>query len=299
MSTVGKKGRMHKLRNRLMGGGGSGSTGGGGRSQQASTESLFLDVPKQTRSASFDEMQLKNGTESKLLMVPDATSNKPRSKSFDSATSSSSYDGPSLLDVPRMRLRRRSSSDKNLNMCVHCIYLEELEKNDSPVLTPATTPTRDRVSWAQGALFHCRFDSSSGDSFQTESEDDDDEDKAIQREVEIASEILIPLPLVTLTSHFDSNNFYVSKNSASDPGITVVSLEVPEVWPANKQRSASVDGNFLKPVTSSSGQTDDGSSSSSSWLDATTAAKSQRSKSVDIMLPVQSDSNTATTFIKK
>lgn len=88
-----------------------------------------LEVPKQVRSASFDEMQLEakrnqealQQTES-LLKVP---ANSQRSKSMDAGTSE---DSAMYLEVPRRYVRRRSSGDKVPIFCVHCQYIDDIAK---------------------------------------------------------------------------------------------------------------------------------------------------------------------------
>ncbi|KAI8036194.1 hypothetical protein M5D96_011054, partial [Drosophila gunungcola] len=109
-----------------------------------------LEVPKQVRSASFDEMQLESqrasssllkqqssssasaderSSEAGFLQVPLAA-HQQRSHSFDSATASGgSDDSGTFLEVPRrLRTARRSSSTKTPPPCIHCLYLEEYER---------------------------------------------------------------------------------------------------------------------------------------------------------------------------
>ncbi|XP_016984632.1 eye-specific diacylglycerol kinase isoform X3 [Drosophila rhopaloa] len=107
-----------------------------------------LEVPKQVRSASFDEMQLESqrasssllkqqsassaeerSSESGLLQVPLAA-HQQRSHSFDSATpSGGSDDSGAFLEVPAQpKPARRSSSTKTPPPCIHCQYLEEYER---------------------------------------------------------------------------------------------------------------------------------------------------------------------------
>ncbi|KAH8354748.1 hypothetical protein KR084_006135 [Drosophila pseudotakahashii] len=108
-----------------------------------------LEVPKQVRSASFDEMQLESqrasssllkqqssssasaderSSEAGFLQVPLAA-HQQRSHSFDSATASGgSDDSGTFLEVPRRLKARRSSSTKTPPPCIHCHYLEEYER---------------------------------------------------------------------------------------------------------------------------------------------------------------------------
>ncbi|CAD7090814.1 unnamed protein product [Hermetia illucens] len=98
-----------------------------------------LEVPKQVRSASFDEMKLETQRTAQLLkhqasadeqsttgflQVPQAHSQ--RSRSFDSAGSD---DSGTFLEVPRrFQTKRRSSNTKTPPPCIHCQYLEEYER---------------------------------------------------------------------------------------------------------------------------------------------------------------------------
>lgn len=122
-----------------------------------------LEVPKQVRSVSFDEIKLgcskrdedarkerssvgggggggQAGTASSLR-VPAGSGSGQRSRSFDSSaatassTSSGDRDDPGVfLEVPSSKHqlfhRRRSSGEKvpAAASCVHCAYLEELSK---------------------------------------------------------------------------------------------------------------------------------------------------------------------------
>ncbi|XP_035897196.1 eye-specific diacylglycerol kinase isoform X2 [Anopheles stephensi] len=113
-----------------------------------------LEVPKQVRSASFDEIQLEaqrshqqrslsaaaapsvdeasgvsSGVGSLLLQVPQTTPGQ-RSRSFDLAGSASdegSAVAAAFLDVPK-RFQRRKSSSKTPPPCIHCLYLEEYRR---------------------------------------------------------------------------------------------------------------------------------------------------------------------------
>lgn len=99
-----------------------------------------LEVPKQVRSASFDEIQLEakrsqqQAAEEKdsgpgggaigFLKVPQFVNQ--RSKSFDSGGSEDS--AAMYLEVPRRFQRRRSSSDKLPAICFHCTCVEEYSR---------------------------------------------------------------------------------------------------------------------------------------------------------------------------
>lgn len=101
----------------------------------------------QVRSASFDEIQLENqrsvaaaaaaatatGGEERfpLLQVPQVP--QQRSKSFDSASATSTADeANTFLEVPRRFQKRRSSNTKTSPpACIHCQYLEEYRRQIS------------------------------------------------------------------------------------------------------------------------------------------------------------------------
>ncbi|XP_062527831.1 eye-specific diacylglycerol kinase isoform X2 [Bombyx mori] len=98
-----------------------------------------LEVPKQVRSASFDEIQLEaargSGT-SVLLAVPQPGA---RSRSFDSAGSD---DSGTYLEVPRLWSRRRSGKGTP-PPCVHCRHMETWLARRSE---ERTTPERPLAS---------------------------------------------------------------------------------------------------------------------------------------------------------
>ncbi|KAJ3665035.1 hypothetical protein Zmor_000551 [Zophobas morio] len=92
-----------------------------------------LEVPKQVRSASFDEIQLEakrlqagagqSSDPSSLLRVPQFPGQ--RSRSVDSGGSEESGN---FLEVPSRRFQRRRSSSSKSPVCVHCLCLEEYAK---------------------------------------------------------------------------------------------------------------------------------------------------------------------------
>ncbi|XP_037029627.1 eye-specific diacylglycerol kinase isoform X3 [Bradysia coprophila] len=97
-----------------------------------------LEVPKQVRSASFDEIQLdtqrtvqflrqhsSNDEKPDLLTVPQQHGGQ-RSRSFDSAGHDEA--AAPFLEVPKRFQRRRSSNSKTPPPCVHCQYMDEYEK---------------------------------------------------------------------------------------------------------------------------------------------------------------------------
>lgn len=97
-----------------------------------------LEVPKQVRSASFDEIKLESqraaqcfhqsstALQTGLLSVPTC---QQRSRSFDSAGTEFTDTNTSFLDVPK-RFQRRKSSAKAPS-CIHCVYVEEQRKRGS------------------------------------------------------------------------------------------------------------------------------------------------------------------------
>ncbi|KAL4714397.1 hypothetical protein ACJJTC_017692, partial [Scirpophaga incertulas] len=92
-----------------------------------------LEVPKQVRSASFDEIQLeaaRTASGGTLLAVPQPGA---RSRSFDSAGSD---DSGTYLEVPRLWSRRRSGKGTP-PPCVHCRHMETwLARRSEERVTP-------------------------------------------------------------------------------------------------------------------------------------------------------------------
>ncbi|XP_065205629.1 eye-specific diacylglycerol kinase-like isoform X2 [Planococcus citri] len=144
-----------------------------------------LEVPKQIRSASFDEMKLgshrtlyeqssvDSGTAGGgLLQVPLAVSASQRSKSFDSSGTGGTTppdDTRMFLEVPSRQLtpRRKASSEKSPVFCVHCMYLEELNKSGSRQSSGEDGPSSSR------SLTYS--DTSTSDDFDSENEYADEE----------------------------------------------------------------------------------------------------------------------------
>ncbi|XP_026747257.1 eye-specific diacylglycerol kinase isoform X2 [Trichoplusia ni] len=123
-----------------------------------------LEVPKQVRSASFDEIQLeavRSSGASVLLSVPQPGA---RSRSFDSAGSD---DSGTYLEVPRLWSRRRSGKGTP-PPCVHCRHMETwLARRSEERVTP------ERAIASSSA------------------EDDDEEDES---ELDIPQVLLAPPP---------------------------------------------------------------------------------------------------------
>lgn len=112
-----------------------------------------LEVPKQVRSASFDEIQLEakrqqqqlqaaSGQElGSLLRVPQFPGQ--RSRSVDSGATDES--ASNFLEVPRRFQRRRSSGSKSV-YCVHCVCLEEYNRQHSGDELPPEPPDKGSLS---------------------------------------------------------------------------------------------------------------------------------------------------------
>ncbi|XP_041972617.1 eye-specific diacylglycerol kinase isoform X2 [Aricia agestis] len=79
-----------------------------------------LEVPKQIRSASFDEIQLEAARSSGSTLLLSVPQQGARSRSFDSAGSD---DSGTYLEVPRIWSRRRSGKGTP-PPCVHCRHME-------------------------------------------------------------------------------------------------------------------------------------------------------------------------------
>lgn len=93
-----------------------------------------LEVPKQVRSASFDEIQLEakrlqgaagQTSDTSLLRVPQFPGQ--RSRSVDSGSGGSDESG-NFLEVPSRRFQRRRSSGGKPPICIHCLCVEEYAK---------------------------------------------------------------------------------------------------------------------------------------------------------------------------
>lgn len=271
--------------------------------------SASLEVPKQVRSASFDEIRFKkehdqdSSSGDNLLMVP-STRNQ-RSRSFDSATTSSSspssapvatsasappsavpagmvstcgsvggggggitslpvpsppasaVDVPYQLDVPKWRILRRSSSDKSqCSACIHCQYMDEFSRNTSRSNSP---PERARY-FSSGSETLEESESESAASARP------DEEQATDAEEDLLVSPTSCGLMVTLSVPDSGHRVSLG----GDTGVTVVSLQVPQVA---KGRSASVDSSFLQVPTPDPD------------MDPDLAAKAHRSRSVDIVLP--------------
>lgn len=270
--------------------------------------SVSLEVPKQVRSASFDEIRFKkehdrdNPSADNLLAVP--SNRNQRSRSFDSATTASSgpsssvtvemaaqsvpsvltaaaatsstsvtgsqggsslsvpspppsaTEAPYQLDVPKWRLLRRSSSDKSQCSCIHCQYMDEYSRSTSRSNSP-----QERLRYF-----------SSGSETLEESESEGAASRPDEDQGTDAEEDLLVSPtscglMVTLSVPDSGHRLSIG----GDAGVTVVSLQVPQV--SKQVRSASVDSSFLQVPTPDPD------------LDPDLAAKAQRSRSVDIVLP--------------
>lgn len=149
-----------------------------------------LEVPKQVRSASFDEIKLEAqkaaalaslashaaasggggadaadaGANAGLLQVPSHSGQ--RSHSFDSAGIQHATEDASnsFLDVPR-RFQRRRSSTKTPPLCVHCMYMEEYKKR---------VGVQERVFFDQQEVQR-HYES---DTLSESSEEDDEDDES-------------------------------------------------------------------------------------------------------------------------
>lgn len=141
-----------------------------------------LEVPKQIRSASFDEMKLgshrtlyeQSSVDSAtgrggLLQVPFAVTASQRSKSFDSSGGTTTPDDTRMfLEVPSRQAtpRRKTSGDKATVFCVHCMYLEEQSKSGSRQSSGEDGPSSRSLTYS---------DTSTSDDFDSENEYADEE----------------------------------------------------------------------------------------------------------------------------
>jgi hypothetical protein len=178
-----------------------------------------LEVPKQVRSASFDEIKLEaqrsaqylhqSSTDSQtgLLTVPQAQ--QQRSRSFDSAGIEPTDANASFLDVPKRFAQRRKSSAKS-PVCIHCTYVEEQRKRGSTA----------------GFYFDAQefraltYSSSSESSSESEREDDVDVDYFFRQQ----NTLLLPSPC--------SITFTLSPTACDFPAFPPVPCIVPGSPPA-------------------------------------------------------------------
>ncbi|XP_076370136.1 eye-specific diacylglycerol kinase-like isoform X2 [Tachypleus tridentatus] len=227
----------------------------------------YLEVPKQTRSASFDEIRLrKNKQESGLsptsLNVPN--NREQRSKSFDSETVEVKEP-----EVPRWQIKRPSSNDKsqNSNQCLHCLYLEEYHRNNFS--SEGSSPSE-----------HTFYINSSPENTENDAE-------AVPADVNDVRETNPPrgedvdlqnCPVLVTLSSPSLDGFKTKVISLNNESFcSVASFEIS---PSAKQiRSVSVDSSFLKVPHPNNDEEEN-------VLDP----KTDRSQSVDIGLPTRCDS---------
>nr|CAD7426429.1 unnamed protein product [Timema monikensis] len=254
-----------------------------------------LEVPKQVRSASIDEIQLEakrascrhdeEQASSGLLKVPPHSVNQ-RSKSFDSGEDSAAM----YLEVPRRFQRRRSSGEKapTTATCVHCACVEEYNRLRVAFL-PDEQTTRSRS---------CSY------SDETSSSEMEEEEGVERREEgrNPPCSIRVTLSPITTDTPVSSRRRSVVRQEAflvpdpgnnslenvsdvtsegSDESVLVVSdifLKVPDL---KRDRAASVDSCFSKVSSNKTEQIEGVDLSSSLQLPQVTL----RSRSVDIVLP--------------
>ncbi|XP_075234118.1 retinal degeneration A [Lycorma delicatula] len=266
-----------------------------------------LEVPKQVRSASFDEIQLEakraqqaaSGTGG-FLAVPSHVGQ--RSKSFDGGGGGGggagggcggSEEAGSHLEVPTRKFqRRRSSGDRATATCVHCVCLDEYRR------ISRTPPTGD------SSYSYSSSDSSTDDGDNANDDDDDNEEDETSPQhycITVTSPDTLPLPLHDLDTPparrrsitspklerqeaFSFNETVPDPEPPPDPTGVVVSeffLAVPEL---KRDRAASVDSCFIQK--SGAGKTEE--ISNEHLLDVPSQASvSLRSRSVDIVLPTE------------
>lgn len=155
-----------------------------------------LEVPKQVRSASFDEIKLEaqrtaqyvhqSSTDSAtgLLTVP---TSQQRSRSFDSAGIEPSDANASFLDVPK-RFQRRKSSAKS-PVCIHCMYVEEQRKRGSTAGFYFDAQEFRTLTYSESSSSE-----SSSESDKSDDDDEGDEKEDIDYYVNRQTTLLLPSP---------------------------------------------------------------------------------------------------------
>lgn len=194
-----------------------------------------LEVPKQVRSASFDEIKLEaqkaaaalmpqNSADNagSLLQVPQGSSQQQRSHSFDSASATGGDDSTnSFLDVPR-RFQRRRSSSKTPPLCIHCQYLEEYKKK---------TGVHERVFFDQAEVrsYESTPTTSDDDEDYYDEDDDDNSSATTSNEKLYANQNTLMPP----ASPHHGIVFTLSPTSTEPPGIypPYLPVEPPPLTP--------------------------------------------------------------------
>lgn len=275
-----------------------------------------LEVPKQVRSASFDEIQLEakrsqqqqaGGADHFLKVPPHYVGQRSRSFDDDSSTAASIMH----LEVPPRRFqRRRSSGDKATALCVHCVLLEEFAR---------------RSSEEASASASCSLSYSDTSSSSAESGDDDVDDDGLTDARSPCSITVTPSPTLLecpAPPHLDEESAYPSSRRRSvtklsrqeafvepgsnslenvvdvgggggDTGVSDIYLAVPEL---RRDRAASVDSCFSKVASHSRAEEVPPPPPDSLLLlapppPAGGGVSSLRSRSVDIVLPTDAQAH--------
>ncbi|XP_058444513.1 eye-specific diacylglycerol kinase isoform X2 [Malaya genurostris] len=196
-----------------------------------------LEVPKQVRSASFDEIQLEaqranqflkvhqsstdESSSGQLLQVPQSTGQ--RSRSFDltgAVEDSQAAVAAAFLDVPK-RFQRRKSSSKTPPPCIHCLYLEEYRR---------ITGVDQRQYYDSGEYQTFSYSSSSSSSDEEEEEEDDEPDEEEEEyefdgcDITCSNSLLLP-PIVSPCGI----TFTLSPTNGDDPEEELGALAALEV----------------------------------------------------------------------
>jgi hypothetical protein len=245
-----------------------------------------LEVPRQVRSASFDEFQLEaaKSTEPISMMQPSslhlplqdpavpASANdsssflkvptfvSQRSKSFDSGcganASGSSGDESYYLEVPRYFQRRRSSSDKSASICVHCQCVEEYErlKACAESTLNAGVQLRYDSSLPLGLPYSSPSSTSSSESdlpscsIRVTLEPEDLGFKQPRHSLPTSATPSSPHKLSRQQAFFVEHSLEPSLSGESDDPVVVaeIFLEVPALPYNKRDRAASVDSGFAQ-----------------------------------------------------
>ncbi|CAG9863768.1 unnamed protein product [Phyllotreta striolata] len=108
-----------------------------------------LEVPKQVRSASFDEIQLEAKRlqsdkqppdQNTLLNIPQYPGQRSRSVDSGGSEESGNY-----LEVPSRKFHRRRSSGSRSPVCVHCVCLEEYNRRRSESNSSQDEKDKDEI----------------------------------------------------------------------------------------------------------------------------------------------------------
>uniref|UniRef100_A0A0P4VJI8 Diacylglycerol kinase n=1 Tax=Rhodnius neglectus TaxID=72488 RepID=A0A0P4VJI8_9HEMI len=255
-----------------------------------------LEVPKQVRSASFDQIQLEarrppfsspsaagpssysiGREEASRLQVPQTNQ---RSKSFDSGPARCPPEPGVFLEVPKKLQRRRSSSEKTM-YCIHCFLLEEYNRmqklNEEYPLVGNSSGSEGSEDSSEGNVPACLITVTlSPTSPQSEHTSEQlllpGPSRRRRSSTRLARQEALVVPELTIPS--EERPPWFRDEEEMRPALGSMLLTVPE---GRRDRAASVDSSFP-------GGSPAGAEQATGWY-LELPPQATRSKSVDIGLP--------------